>query len=227
MAAFLVASAVWLKWGTWPASGRQFRQNAVRLNRVPVRTVLLSLSAGWSMMLAGFAAYVAHRTMSGMGGENPIALPHASIGILLPGLVMAGIVAGVVEEIAFRGFIQTSLERRFGIGPAILVSGFIWALFHTNHSYFGEEALVWFGIFLTVATMLGTIAHRTNSLLPGIAVHSGFDIAYFVSAGLLQPRIAPIAFVQSIAGPQMLIVAAAAFAIVSIMSGRAFVKATH
>jgi membrane protease YdiL (CAAX protease family) len=147
--------------------------------------------------------------------------------LLLPGLVMAGIVAGVVEEIAFRGFMQGTLAKRFGIVPAILISGFVWALFHTNHSYFGEEAGLWFAIFLAVATMLGTVAYRTRSLVPGIAVHAGFDIAYFVAAGLLQPRIAPIAFVQSLAGPQVLMAAAAAIAAVSTLLWNGFFRATR
>ncbi len=226
MASVLVLGAAYLKWGKWPNSGAAFRSEAVRLNAVRLKPFLLSLIAGWSTMLTGFCLYVAHRAASGMGGENPLSLPHAPLAMLLPGLVMAGLVAGVVEEIAFRGFIQGTLERRFGIVPAILVSGFVWALFHTNHSYFGEEALVWFGIFLSVATMLGTIAHRTNSLIPGIAVHAGFDISYFVAAGILQPRIAPIAWVQSFASAQELIAAAAVFAVVMVLSWIAFFRAT-
>jgi membrane protease YdiL (CAAX protease family) len=144
-----------------------------------------------------------------------------------PGLVMAGIVAGTVEEIAFRGFMQGTLERRFGIVPAILISGFVWALFHTNHSYFGEEALTWFGIFLSIAAMLGTIAHRTDSVIPGIAVHCGFDIAYFVAAGILAPRIAPIAWVQSFASPAALATAAALFATIALAAWVGFFRATR
>jgi membrane protease YdiL (CAAX protease family) len=227
MAAVLVLGAAYLKWGAWPNTGAAFRNEAVRLNAVRLKPFLFSLAAGWSTMLTGFCLYVAHRTVSGMGGENPLSLPHAPLALLLPGLVMAGLVAGTVEEIAFRGFMQGTLERRFGIVPAILVSGFVWALFHTNHSYFGEEALVWFGIFLSVAAMLGTVAYRTNSALPGIAIHSVFDIAYFVAAGILQPKIAPIAWVQSFASPKDLVAAAAAFGAVMVLSWAAFFRAAR
>jgi membrane protease YdiL (CAAX protease family) len=226
MAAFLAGAVSWLKWGSWPARGSAFRRAAVRLDAVPLKTFGLSLIAGWSTMLAGFALYVAHRVASGMGGESALALPHVAFTLLLPGLVMAGTVAGVVEEIAFRGFMQTTLERRFGIVPAILVSGFAWALFHTNHSYFGEEALAWFAIFLSVAAMLGTIAHRTRSLLPGIAVHSGFDIAYFVAAGLLQPHFAPIAWVESFASPAELVSFAAVAGVIALAAWVSFFRTT-
>jgi membrane protease YdiL (CAAX protease family) len=227
MAAVLIAGVAYLKLGAWPRTGREFRREAVPLGAVAPRPFLFSLAAAWSAMFAGFLFYAAHRALAGLGGESALALPHLPASLLLPGLVMAGIVAGVVEEIAFRGFMQGTLAKRFGIVPAILISGFVWALFHTNHSYFGEEAGLWFAIFLAVATMLGTVAYRTRSLVPGIAVHAGFDIAYFVAAGLLQPRIAPIAFVQSLAGPQVLMAAAAAIAAVSTLLWNGFFRATR
>jgi membrane protease YdiL (CAAX protease family) len=227
MAAVLFGGGLYLKYGAWPRTGRAFRSEGVRLNPVRLKPFLFALAAGWSTMAAGFCLYIARRSLLGLGGEDPLLLPHAPLAVLLPGLVMAGIVAGVVEEVAFRGFMQGTLERRFGVIPAILISGFVWALFHLNHSYFGEAVLMWFGIFLAVATMLGTIAHRTNSLIPGIVVHSGFDIAYFVAAGVLAPKIAPIAFVEQIASPAMLFASAALLATLALGSWFGFLRATR
>jgi membrane protease YdiL (CAAX protease family) len=227
MGLILIAGITYLEWGAWPRTGRAFRRRAVRLNAVSLRPFLLALAAGWSTMLCGFCLYVAHRTLNGMGGEGLLALPHASFSVLWPGLIMAGAVAGVVEEIAFRGFMQGTLERRFGVAPAILISGLLWAVFHLNHSYFAEEPLLWPAIFLAVATILGTIAHRTDSLIPGIAVHAGFDSAYFLVAGLLAPRFAPIAFVQSVADPQMLAVVAVVAGVIALMSWTSFFRATR
>ncbi|MBI3675664.1 MAG: CPBP family intramembrane metalloprotease [Proteobacteria bacterium] len=226
MAAVLVGTAAYLRWGTWPKSGRVFRREGLRFNRVPLKTILFSLVAGWSTMIAGFCVYVAHRSLLGMGGEVPITLPHAPFALLLPGLLMGAFVAGCTEEVAFRGFMQRTLEKRFGVVPAILFSGLVWGLFHTNHSYFGEEIVVWLGIFLSVAAMLGTFAYRTNSVIPGILVHSGFDAAYFVAAGALQPRIAPIAWLQSIASPTILLVAASLAATIAFFAWISFLRAT-
>lgn len=226
MATFLIAGASWLKWGPWPARGRDWRRTGVRLNPVPLRTILFALGAGWSTMVAGFCLYVAHRSGTGMGGENPITLPHLRGLLFYAALVMAGIVAGFVEEVAFRGFMQRPLERRFGIVPAILVSGTAWALCHTNHGYFREEAVVWLGIFLAVAAMLGTIANRTDSVVPGILVHAGFDSVYFLAAGLLQPRIAPIAFVQSLASPPSLLLISATSGLFATVCWCLFLRAT-
>jgi membrane protease YdiL (CAAX protease family) len=226
MAAVLVGSAAYLRWGTWPKSGRVFRRESLRFNRVSLKIILLSLAAGWSTMIAGFCLYVAHRSLLGMGGEVPITLPHMQFALLLPGLLMGALVAGSTEEVAFRGFMQGTLEKRFGVIPAILFSGLVWGLFHTNHSYFGEEIAVWLGVFLSVAAMLGTFAARTNSVIPGILVHTGFDAAYFVAAGALQPRIAPIAWLQSFASPIVLIGAALIAASVALVAWVGFVRAT-
>ena len=43
----------------------------------------------------------------------PAAMPFATVFLLV---VMASIVAGVVEEAAFRGYMQGPIERRHGIG---------------------------------------------------------------------------------------------------------------
>jgi membrane protease YdiL (CAAX protease family) len=121
---------------------------------------------------------------------------------------------------------QRTLERRFGIAPAILVSGLLWAGFHLNHTYFTEEPLLWPAIFVAVASILGTIAYRTDSVIPGIIVHAGFDSAYFLIAGSLAPRIAPIAFVQSLMTPPQLILAATVAGFVALLSWAAFFRAT-
>ena len=230
MAAVLAAGAVWMKWGTWPNTGAAARRAWVRLNAVPLKVFALSLAAGWSTFFAGAGAYIAYRMSSGLGGEVPMTLPPGPKAAIVAGLAMAAIVAGAVEEISVRGFMQGRLEKAFGVVPAIAISGLVWALFHTNHSYFDTSPLnvaIWFGIFLTVSAMLGTIAHRTNSVLPGIAVHAGFDSVYFVSAGLLQPRIAPLAFVESLGTPAGFLIVGAALAAVAAVSWTLLFRATR
>jgi membrane protease YdiL (CAAX protease family) len=229
MAGILALTGIWLRYGRTPKSGAAFRREAARLNPVSLRTFFTALVAGWSTMATGFILYVANRATTGLGGEDAMALPHATTPWLLAALAMGAFVAGSVEETAVRGFMQSTLERRFGLIPAIALSGFVWALFHLNHSYWHDGALLWFGIFLAVSAMLGTIAHRANSVLPGIVIHTGFDAAYFFSAGILQPRlhIAPIAFVQSLASPPALLVIAAATGAIALLSWRAFFRATR
>jgi len=221
MAAFLAAGVSWLKWGTRPRYGREARRSGVRLNPVAPRIFLFSLLAGWTTFFSGAFAYVAYRMLSGLGGEVPMTIPPGPRISVLSGLAMAAIVAGVVEEISVRGFMQGRLEKAFGVVPAIIVSGFVWALFHTNHSYFDAKLIdiaTWFGIFFAVSAILGTIASVTDSVLPGMVVHAGFDGLYFVSAGILQPRIAPLSFLETLASPETFAMIAALLALLAIGS---------
>jgi membrane protease YdiL (CAAX protease family) len=221
MALVLALAAAWMKWGTWPAYGAAARREGVRLNPVPLHTFLIALVAGWSTFFAGAGAYVAYRMTHGLGGEVPMTLPAGSRPAVLAGLAMAAIVAGVLEEVSVRGFIQGRLEKSFGVAPAILIAGLVWALFHTNHSYFDTtpiDVAIWFGIFLVVSAILGTIAHLTNSVLPGIVIHTGFDSTYFISAGLLQPRNAPLAYLESLAAAQTFLMLGAGLAVVALLS---------
>ena len=229
MASLLAVTGIWLKYGTWPRVGAAFRREGARLNAVSWSTFFTALIAGWSTMATGFLLYVANRAASGLGGEDAMTLPHSTSPWLFAALAMGAFVAGSVEETSVRGFMQGTLERRFGVVPAILVSGVIWALFHLNHSYWNEGAVLWLGIFLAVSAMLGTIAHRANSVLPGIAIHTGFDASYFLSAGVLQPRfhIAPIAWIQSLASPETLLMVAAIIGATACVAWLAFFRATR
>jgi membrane protease YdiL (CAAX protease family) len=230
MAVFLAAAGAWLKWGRWPHAGAAARREGARLNAVPLKMFALSLIAGWSSFFAGAGAYVAYRMQSGLGGEVPMTLPPGSKLAIIAGLAMAAIVAGTIEEVAVRGFMQSRLEKAYGLVPAILVSGFVWALFHTNHSYFDTsvgDIAVWFGIFFTVSTILGRIANLTNSVLPGIVVHAGFDASYFVSAGILQPKIAPLTYLESLLPAQGFAMIGAGLAVVAVFAWIALHRAVR
>lgn len=228
MALLLGLAAAWMIWRS--RSDRRHWSAYARLNAVPLRSFGLALIAGWSTFFAGAGAYIAYRMQSGLGGEVPMTLPPGPKSAIIAGLAMAAIVAGTIEEISVRGFIQGRLEKAFGLVPAIAVSGLVWGLFHTNHSYFDTTALdvaIWLGIFMTVSAMLGTIAQRTNSVLPGMVVHAGFDATYFVAAGILQPKIAPLAFLESLAAPHAFAAIGGGLAVVALIAWIALFRATR
>jgi ABC-2 type transport system permease protein/sodium transport system permease protein len=88
---------------------------------------------------------------------------------------MSPMVAGVVEEMAFRGYMQRHLER---IGPtfAILVTSAVFTLLHATH---GLTYLLTLGpgIFLASA-VYGHLALKSGSILPGMALHFAGDLAF-------------------------------------------------
>ena len=89
--------------------------------------------------------------------------------------IMGAVVSGVVEEAAFRGYMQRGLER-FGVHRAILITSVIFVLFHAVH---GLGTLLVLGPGIFVASWLyGWLAWRTGSILPGMVIHSLGDFAY-------------------------------------------------
>lgn len=78
-------------------------------------------------------------------------------------LFMVGFAAPVIEEFAFRGFIQSRLERAFSPVEAIVIQG---ALFSVSH------LLPWsFPSHFLMGVALGYLAHTTRSLYPPLALH--------------------------------------------------------
>ena len=67
------------------------------------------------------------------------------------------------EELAFRGFILTGLMRRLRPRNAILLSSFLFALFHMNVFQFLPSFLL--------GVVLGLLTVRSKSLFPAIMFH--------------------------------------------------------
>lgn len=88
--------------------------------------------------------------------------------------IMGGVTAGVVEEIAFRGYMQTGLER-IDRKNALWITSLVFALSHITQ---GIGALLLLGPGLFIASMLFCmLARRTGTILPGMAIHVLGDLA--------------------------------------------------
>jgi uncharacterized protein len=106
---------------------------------------------------------------------KPINLPDGMpfiTGFIL--IVMASIVAGVVEEAAFRGYMQGPIERRHGPVVAIVLMGTLFGLAHFNHH--GSAVLAVLPFYLAVSAIYGTIAYLTNSIWPSLVLHAVGDV---------------------------------------------------
>lgn len=86
----------------------------------------------------------------------------ATVGQALLIFVAFSLAAPLGEEILFRGYMQSAYERR-GPRTAILAVGLLFALYHLS--------LLGLPPRLPLAFALGYVVWRSNSLLPGIAMH--------------------------------------------------------
>lgn len=75
----------------------------------------------------------------------------------------AVIVAGIIEEMLFRGMLQKALENRFEGISAIFFSAFVFAMFHPSP---------WLIQVLVLGLVLGYLAWRSDSIVPSLILHS-------------------------------------------------------
>jgi membrane protease YdiL (CAAX protease family) len=87
-------------------------------------------------------------------------------------LIMGSIVAGICEETGFRGYMQGGMEKKYGPWTAIVITSIVFTLIHLSHSW---AAPIFPHIFFA-SVLLGVLAWKTQSLIPGIIGHSILDI---------------------------------------------------
>jgi membrane protease YdiL (CAAX protease family) len=88
---------------------------------------------------------------------------------------MASLVAGICEEVGYRGYMQKPLEERYGPVVGISITSFIFVIVHL-HQAWASGMLI--HIFV-ISFMLGYLAYSSKSLLPGIIAHVSFDVINF------------------------------------------------
>lgn len=171
----LALMLLWLSGRGWPRRTSAFRAFHLRLWRpVPGAWSGDSLATILSLIGAMVGLSVVYVLMgANRPPENLSAYPTTAIRVSV--LLMGPMVAGVVEEAAFRGYMQSHLER---IGPtfAILVTSTAFTLLHASHGLAYLIAVAP-GFFLA-SVVYGYLALKSGSILPGMALHFAGDLAF-------------------------------------------------
>ena len=161
---------LWIYWrfisgAIGPRDSAEWRRSNLRAHSVPGDIwgpAVLAGFLGFGALLALLA--VMQRVVNlpdSPPAPTPAGMPFITLFLLL---VMASIVAGVTEEAAFRGYMQTPIERRYGVVAAILVNGAMFGLLHfPNHP----------GAVLTMLPVL----HRRGGRLRRVDLGDRFDSA--------------------------------------------------
>lgn len=174
----VMAVYLWIYWRHFTGHGWPERTVAVRRERSRARAI--SGSVWTAAIVAGVLGLWASIVLMRLIGRI-VALPQERMGdttgipagTLLAMLVMGSLVAGIVEEVSFRGYMQRPMERRLGPVIAILVVGVAFGLAHSGHS---EWSLVLMPYYIAVAVTYGALAWLTDSILPSLALHVGGDL---------------------------------------------------
>jgi len=103
----------------------------------------------------------------------------ASTGGLIT-VIAALSLAGFCEEFAFRGFLQSTLTRRYSFIPAVIVSAVTFGFFHF------DPQLVYTLSAISAGLVLGYVYHRWNSYVVSAIAHSAVNLVVLVTL-LLMP----------------------------------------
>ena len=90
-------------------------------------------------------------------------------------IVVAAAVAGITEEVGFRGYMQTQLEESQGVKMGIIITSIFFMLLHLNQAW---APFVLIHLFI-VGALFGTMAYATNSLIIPIIAHVLVDTINF------------------------------------------------
>ena len=97
-------------------------------------------------------------------------------------ILLAALVPGIWEELAFRGVVLANLQRRFSPGRAVIVSSVVFGLFHfSNLGSWDDLASVVSGVIAATALGIGWgyVVIKTNSVVPSIFLHYVVDVVLF------------------------------------------------
>lgn len=175
---------LWVMWnylsgklGSWP--DKNLRKLWMRVNKVrPTHKKLIWITT----ILYGFLLYflftVTSRLFERESGpiEQIERISEYPTMTIIAFIVMTSIVAGVVEEISFRGYIQKPMELKYGPVIAILSVAFFFTLLHIPNATVSPETMP---IFFFGSIGWGLIAYYSDSIIPGVVIHSVFDIIAF------------------------------------------------
>jgi membrane protease YdiL (CAAX protease family) len=182
---------LWLFWEYlngrgWPRSTARIRHQHLRARPLPSRVWLWSLLAGGlgmvsAMSLACLTARFANVPRDAY--KLPVDLSAYPVWTVVAVLLAISAAAGIVEEVAFRGYLLSMIAPRHGWGVAVLISGLMFFVAHLNHAY---VTLAHLPFFLAVSALHGLLVYTTRSILPSIVLHAVADFLFIpVQYGLI------------------------------------------
>lgn len=162
--------------GRWvgSAAGRARRRILLRANGMASSLWGASIAAGLLGFGAILALLVLMARLVALPDAAPIATPTGMPLLTVVALLtMQSGVAGLTEEAAFRGYMQSMVAERHGIGLAILAQGTLFGLLHApNHP---GSVLLMLPYYVVVSAIYGGLTWATDSILPAMVLHVAGD----------------------------------------------------
>ena len=170
VAIYLFAFWKYLQGAGPPADNTAWRRDSLRAFRVGGRAWCWSLVAGVLAIVALVLALKLAGRYVALPAQRLPDLSHVPASTVIALLLAAAPVAGLVEEAAFRGYMQGPIERAHGLPVAILVTGTMFAVAHLDFS-----PVLW-PYYVAVAAIYGMVTHYAGSIVPAVVLHTGGNL---------------------------------------------------
>lgn len=180
MAIVLVVYLRYFSGSWWPKATTESRRVRFRATKLPMRVWKWSLIAALlAAVLLESSLVITFRIIEFPAEAWTLAYDFADAPIwqVWSFILMAALVAGITEEVGFRGYMQVPLEVRYGpsVGIAIVSTVFVAAHLHQAWAGGGGILIMLFGI----SVLWGILARVSGSLIPGMISHTVADIVNF------------------------------------------------
>ncbi len=156
----------------------------LRLGRISgSRAVVLCLSGGVTL------AMVVQVASAGMGkkGTLPIEEMFRSRGTVLMLMALGLLVAPLVEETMFRGFLYPVFARQFGVPAGIVITGVLFGLLHAAQLWGGWGQIA---LLMIVGIVFTYVRARTGTVWASYLFHLGYNgilfLGFFIYTGGLR-----------------------------------------
>jgi len=164
----------------WPKATTESRRARFRATKLPMRVWKWSLIAALlAAVLLESSLVVAFRIIEFPAEAWALAYDFADAPIWQVWLfiLMAALVAGITEEVGFRGYMQVPLEGRYGPAIGITIVSIVFVVAHLNQAWAGGGGILI--MLFGISAVWGVLARVSGSLIPGIVSHTVADIANF------------------------------------------------
>ena len=180
----LMIGILWMFWkyfsgNWWPNSTKEFRKENFRKYKLQPRKLLIGLLAGlFIVVIEQSGLIVTFRLIEFPAerfSEEYSFLENVPLWAAWLVVIMISAVAGICEEIGFRGYMQVPIEKKYGPFAAISIVSVVFVLVHLHQAWSGPILIQIF--FISV--LFGSIAYFSGSLIPGIIAHIIMDVFNF------------------------------------------------
>jgi len=143
------------------------------------KLIILGFAAGALLLFVDIIVSVALTSIFGVSQaieeSNAVITELSSSTGGLIAVITALALAGFCEEFAFRGFLQSTLTRRYSFLPAVIVSAAAFGFFHF------DPQLVYIISAMTAGLVLGYVYHRWNSYVVSAIAHSTVNLIVLIT----------------------------------------------